>query len=392
MTSIVIIPFSIYMHLLFEHVPSDNLTIFSFKIYHGFQDNRVFVWFFLTKFIPLILCVFWFFTCEYWWRYFILSPIIWHAYSHIRTVFFRSNSSDSALIYSIILVLSLVLLVLIIEFLVINRFKSSRIGFGPIDLHVDKDLYENIKSQLEKLKTKRNIIDDFQYSYRLLYFEKLIKSKKDINRPNLQMVSFLKKFSAFDIFIALSLFFYPLFYNMHQLIPEGLEEVNVLGLTLDNNGFVDVHTYYWFLTNKLGLSILMIIWFYTSKNWWRYAILTPIILYTYQFWEANQDIQHLDAFGNLKAFPAVFSVVFLLVVLSRTFKYKYGLLDIHDNIVKELDIIIKEEAKSSIKEFEDFKNFEGTTGTKPQNGSTTNYLENLYRIKDKIEYHLKTFN
>jgi hypothetical protein len=138
---------------------------------------------------------------------------------------------------------------------------------------------------------------------------------------------------------------------------------------------------------KFGVLIPLAIWFYTSKNWWRYALLSPIILYTYQLWEANQDIQHLDALGNLKAFPAIFSVVVVLVTLSNVFKYRYGLLDMHDQLEKELDQFIEHAATKRLyvlKEYEKLNNQE------KEFQDNDKYLEKLKKLKQRIQYELGT--
>jgi hypothetical protein len=85
----------------------------------------------------------------------------------------------------------------------------------------------------------------------------------------------------------------------------------------------------------------MTLWFLSSQQWWKYAILSPIILYSYQFWEATQDINTLDAAGNIKAFPAIFCVVLILIVISKAIKYRVQILMMYEQLTEEIDNLFK---------------------------------------------------
>ena len=85
----------------------------------------------------------------------------------------------------------------------------------------------------------------------------------------------------------------------------------------------------------------MTLWFLSSQQWWKYAILSPIILYSYQFWEAMQDINTLDAAGNIKAFPAIFCVVLLLIIISKGIKYRVQILIMYEQLTEEIENLFK---------------------------------------------------
>ena len=85
----------------------------------------------------------------------------------------------------------------------------------------------------------------------------------------------------------------------------------------------------------------MILWFITYHSWWRYAILSPLILYLFQFWEAIQDgYSNVDAFGNYKVFPLVLLSIILLLALSRIVRRHSRSLDIYEQITHEINSLI----------------------------------------------------
>ncbi|MGB5359459.1 MAG: hypothetical protein WBN27_05895, partial [Eudoraea sp.] len=112
-------------------------------------------------------------------------------------------------------------------------------------------------------------------------------------------------------------------------------------IQLSNNGFLNVRTFVWFLLQKLIILIPLVLWFITCQQWWKYAILSPIILYSYQFWEATQDVSLLDAAGNIKAFPAIFCVVLLLFLISKAIKYRVEILIMYDHLAEEIEDLLK---------------------------------------------------
>ncbi|MEL6918732.1 MAG: hypothetical protein AAFO99_13495, partial [Bacteroidota bacterium] len=65
--------------------------------------------------------------------------------------------------------------------------------------------------------------------------------------------------------------------------------ISFLGITIGSNGFADVSTYIWFLSVKIIPFLLLIIWFFTSRDWWYHILLIPIAMYAFQLFEGLFD-------------------------------------------------------------------------------------------------------
>ena len=89
--------------------------------------------------------------------------------------------------------------------------------------------------------------------------------------------------SILVVFIALT----PFFYKIYDYLPINNPDATVsfIGITIGSNGWADVSTYVWFLTVKIIPLMLLIIWFFTSKNWWYHILLIPIAMYSFQLFE-----------------------------------------------------------------------------------------------------------
>lgn len=98
----------------------------------------------------------------------------------------------------------------------------------------------------------------------------------------------VKKKIVFDTIAIFFIAITPFLYKVYDYLPENDPNATVsfLGITVDSNGFSDVSTYVWFLTVKTIPLVLLVIWFFTSRDWWYHIILIPIAMYSFQLFEA----------------------------------------------------------------------------------------------------------
>ncbi|MEJ2585244.1 MAG: hypothetical protein P8Z38_09440, partial [Robiginitalea sp.] len=79
--------------------------------------------------------------------------------------------------------------------------------------------------------------------------------------------------------------------------------------------------------------------------WWRWAILSPIIFYSYQFWESFQPVETVDGSGNLNVFPLVFLTILGVFLLSKVIRRIFINLDYQAFLEEELERSIGELSK-----------------------------------------------
>ena len=65
------------------------------------------------------------------------------------------------------------------------------------------------------------------------------------------------------------------------------------------------------------LCFLVLVWFATCKYWWRWAILSPVLFYLYQFWEIFQSVKEIDGSGNLKVLPLALLAAIVVAILWK---------------------------------------------------------------------------
>lgn len=377
---IVLLPFALYLHLLFEDY-SQSLELFGFTYHHGLPGNEVFIWMLLKKIIAISLLIIWFLTCSYRWRYFIFSPILLYSYSLIQSLTFdfgtKPSFSQQFLVIAPYLILFSFILVLISQKL--NRLNINK----AYDLAI-KDVrsfrkYSQLRRSVTKFlkyKTKTKIINvRIEYLKKLFYVREKIKDKLIIPKNFLKTKSYLA--FTLEVTIGLILLLIPFLYFSFELIPDRYTVVKILGITFDSNGFVDLPTFVWYFMNVLCLTIPLCIWFLTERNWWRFAIFSPIILSAYQIWEVlYMNSKAVDESEYMKSIPFILVILLTLLILSYITRFKYQIVDIYEEISQEIEELLK---------------WSDLTGNKLQDKKTKlSMLKHRFRCDNSINDHLES--
>lgn len=388
-TIIMLCPFIVYLHLLFDSESSKSFVIFGYTIFHGFNGMQSLTWYFLSKFVPIILLMVWFFTCNFLWRHVIIVPILIYMYSilqELAKVFTRID----ILIHSFSILSLIIFLIVLIYFdkklIELRKFELSN-NFIKI-LH-DKRLYRRIQELLQVMSITKERLGEQEYTVRMHYVKQLLKNRLGLDMVCSPMCNGRSRISRkHGIIITVLLLLFAILYFIHLIIPVGITKIKIFWFIVGNNGFIDVSTYLWFILTKLCALYLLIIWFLFSNNWWRYAIFSPIILYTYQLSEAVKNVEQLDAYGNLRAFPAVFMVVLIVLLISKFLKYRSKVFDIYFHIIKEINTSLSVLALKSYDEFDEFKKFDEIKSQIQNSNNSSAYREELLELRKKINYYI----
>ena len=390
--SIALIPFLIYTHLLFDKTDNGLIEFFGLTYVHGYPNATTFIWFVLSTLIPFVLLVVWFLVNSYWWRYFVIIPGATYLYRFFNECLYYPDFIEASReLYSLLFTLLFTIVLLVFDKYLFSHFRIKKINHTKVSTTNVKALYYQIIDQL-------SIIQEKDYNHKDGLPERLLLLQNRLNEYYTNSIAqnskkYFRYMHKREIVIILALICIPLIYFSYKLVSAEQMNIEFFGISIGSHGFLNFRAYAWFLLHKICIIIPMIIWFHTSKNWWRYAILSPVILYIYQVWEANQDVRYLDSYGNLKAFPAIFLVILLIVILSNIFKYRYGLLDMYEEIEDELERMIDKTAKEGIEEINILQNL---TKERRKSDNTDKkdqgYLEDLNALRERIKFQLKAIS
>ncbi len=165
-----------------------------------------------------------------------------------------------------------------------------------------------------------------------------------------------------EVAIALVLLSMPSWYLLRHSFPDGLETIEAYDLTLTSLGFPDLHIMIWVSTLKLIPICILIIWIFSCRYWWRFALFIPLLFSIFQFIHMLISDRYFDnkeiLYSLLMTLPMFVLLIWLFSKTSVYNKYDY----LGEEIQKEINISLsllkiknQESFATSRKHFEDIK-------------------------------------
>ena len=153
----ILIAITPYLFYTYRSFPTGNTLDLYFYLYESkYQESiTTAMWFFMAKFIPLLLLVLWFFTCKHWWYHVILIPIAMFAFQ-ITSLLYEDRYLDEVEIYWL-----LPIMMVIIPFVYFIRVKLFDKHVLGIDLEaMEKELEGYRENEQITLPTEENDSDE----------------------------------------------------------------------------------------------------------------------------------------------------------------------------------------------------------------------------------------
>ena len=187
--------------------------------------------------------------------------------------------------------------------------------------------------------------------------------KKQLNEKNKKA----KKRIIIESFIVFFIIISPFVFKLHEYVSTDPEAtLSFLGIKIGNNGFLNVSVYIWFLLGKIVPMYLLLIWFFTCKDWWYHIITIPILMYAFQIFES--------VFFESK-YVDIENIMWLLPVCMVVIPFVYFIrIKLYDKHVHGIDL----EAMDA--ELKAYREKEKLSGNKPypfeSTGSKTTIVDN----------------
>ncbi|GAB5401584.1 MAG: hypothetical protein Aureis2KO_31690 [Aureisphaera sp.] len=127
---------------------------------------------------------------------------------------------------------------------------------------------------------------------------------------------------------------------MYKFAPSDSKEWDTIFGTIQSGKYRSVAIFFHALFTKVIFVLLTAMWFLTSRNWWKYAILVPLTMFLFQLSAAvNHNIDYIDEFDFWYSLPIVLPILFFLIYISvriqkRSAKVDPLKKDVDDEITK----------------------------------------------------------
>ncbi|QIE60200.1 hypothetical protein G5B37_11705 [Rasiella rasia] len=138
----------------------------------------------------------------------------------------------------------------------------------------------------------------------------------------------------------------PFLFYIYKYAPseEGVTWNTFIGV-IEPGNFSNVQSYMHALFTKTTFVLLTTIWFVTSRNWWKYAILVPLTMFLFQLSGViNHQIQFIDEFDFWYSIPVIIPILLLLIFISYKISKRNKIAeDLNEDAVEEVKKLISDD-------------------------------------------------
>ncbi|OBQ52464.1 hypothetical protein JJL45_10730 [Tamlana sp. s12] len=170
-----------------------------------------------------------------------------------------------------------------------------------------------------------------------------MKNSQENDRPS-NFRSIVKKTVTGGSLVALMIAVTPYLFYLHESVPKD-KIWNTFLFTYNSRYFGDANTAMWILTGKIIPLYLLLIWFFTCRQWWYHSLIIPIAMYSYQILGfLNDDLTYIDSSRQLFVIVPIIAVIIpsIYIVRARIF-YK---INEADKSIQELEDELRVSPKS----------------------------------------------
>jgi len=320
---IFLLPSIILVHKLFSQEESiTTFKIIDLNFISAYSDNQSLVWSILLIILPLCYSILMFFNTSRYYR-FILLPLIWWLFFEL---------------------------------------------FGEIIWQI---------KELNKQWMFCSAICSSIVVLFLLTFD--IRNARSIPIRSSNNSNFRKtKFLPFMILTLATVVIYR-FTPKNELVTE------FFGFDISNHILVNLRFTVWISGLKFCLMAILLAWFFLEKKWWKYALLSPILITSYQIrnlFDITRDT--VDEYEIFHALPLLTLIALVLIALSKNAKDEYVVKTIYKSTSFLLETKLMYKKRERVASIEKAKNQLGILKSKESSGD----LETLHDLKAKLEDQL----
>ncbi len=139
------------------------------------------------------------------------------------------------------------------------------------------------------------------------------KQKQKSKERNLKFLLTDKKLSKKSLItgsmIATYVAITPFLFYLYEYVPSTQVWETFL-FTYDSRLWGDANLSMWILTGKAVPFVLLLIWFFTCRNWWYHALIVPIVMYAFQIIGLiYNDLGRVDEFGWIYMVPLMAIII-----------------------------------------------------------------------------------
>ena len=138
--------------------------------------------------------------------------------------------------------------------------------------------------------------------------------------------------------IAFLLAITPFLFYLYKYAPDDSKVWETTLFSVESGRFNYVQSYIHALFTKITFIIITSLWFISSRDWWKWAILIPLTMFLFQLIGViNYQEKFIDEFDFWYALPIIIPVILLLIWIGHEINKTIGDIDLREELEEELE-------------------------------------------------------
>jgi len=138
--------------------------------------------------------------------------------------------------------------------------------------------------------------------------------------------------------IAFFLAITPFLFYLYKYAPDDSKVWETKLFSIESGRFSNVQSYIHALFTKITFIIITSLWFISSRDWWKWAILVPLTMFLFQFIGViNYQEKFIDEFDFWYALPIIIPTLLTLTWIGHEINRTIGDIDLREELEEELE-------------------------------------------------------
>lgn len=174
-------------------------------------------------------------------------------------------------------------------------------------------------------------------------------------------------------------------YYFDSSIPNDLKEISLFNFTIRSYYFEDIGTLVYILKMKVYLIIMSVVWYFTSKEWWKSSILVIITIEVLKLISAfSPNQRYMDEIEFISSLPITIPIIVLLIYISKKIKSFNHTRLIRNEVDKEIDKLFFEIYTQECYDINNIKRKYKKLKTQQHLMGEHEYLKKLINLRDSF--------
>ncbi|WP_299362274.1 hypothetical protein [Winogradskyella sp.] len=187
-----------------------------------------------------------------------------------------------------------------------------------------------------------------------------------------------------DIITIIAILLIPVIAYMYLLFPN-TKDISIFNYSLSSGYYEDFQYFIWVLSQKFMFISVFIIWYITTKNWWKNILLIPLLVFVFQFiMVINNNVNYFDEYEGIAAMIIAIPIILAFYFLIKRLRNILITKEINDDIELEVEDLLYD---LSNKNFDNYKHLktklDSIRSIKPMLDKEI-YLKELILLKDQL--------